>query len=123
MAEILIIEDDAEIRELLKTLLLRSGHTVREAQDGQEGIHSFRTTPADLIITDLIMPRKEGLETIIDLRQEFPDLLIIAISGGGRDAQENYLNTAKLCGASRIFHKPFENDALMAAVDELLGGS
>ena len=123
MAEILIIEDDAEVRELLKTLLSRSGHTVREARDGREGIHSFRTSHADLIITDLIMPHKEGLETIIDLRQEFPDLKIIAISGGSRDNRENYLNTAKLCGASRIFHKPFDNRELLTAVDELLDDS
>ena len=123
MAKILIIEDQAEVRELLNALLSRSGHCVREARDGREGIHSFRTFPADLIITDLIMPRKEGLETIIDLRQEFPDLKIIAISGGGRDSRENYLKTAELCGASRIFHKPFDNDELLAAVDELLGDS
>ena len=123
MAKILIIEDDKEVRGLLKALLSRSGHTVREAGDGREGIHNFRTSPSDLIITDLIMPHKEGLETIIDLRQEFPDLKIIAISGGSRDNRENYLKTAELCGASRIFHKPFANKDLLAAVNELLDDS
>ena len=123
MAEILIIEDQNEVRELLSTLLSRSGHRVREARDGQEGIHSFRTSRADLVITDLIMPRKEGLETIIDLRKEFPDLKIIAISGGGRAGRKDYLKTAELCGASRIFHKPFDIDELLAAVDELLAES
>jgi CheY-like chemotaxis protein len=122
MASILIIEDDVSVRALLKTLLARSGHSVREASDGQEGIHLFRTAPCDLVITDLIMPRKEGLETIIDLRQEFPDLKIIAISGGNRDNRENYLKTAELCGASRIFHKPFKNTELLSAIDELLTG-
>ena len=120
MAEILIIEDDDEVRELLGVLLSRLGHSVHEARDGREGIHRFRTAPADLVITDLIMPHKEGLETIIDLRNEFPDLKIIAISGGSRDSRENYLKTAELCGASRIFHKPFDNNELLAAVEELL---
>ncbi|MBU8872036.1 MAG: response regulator [Gemmatimonadales bacterium] len=123
MAKILVIEDDAEVRELLNALLSRAGHTVREARDGREGIHSFRTSPSDLIITDLIMPHKEGLETIIDLRQEFPDLKIIAISGGSLGNRDNYLKTAKLCGASRIFHKPFDNNELLAAVHDLLNGS
>lgn len=120
MAEILVIEDDNAVRELLRTVLTRAGHQVREAADGQAGIHSFRTAPADLVITDLIMPRKEGLETIIDLKQEFPDLNIIAISGGDRENREDYLKTAELCGAARIFHKPFEPRDLVAAVAELL---
>lgn len=120
MARILIIEDDAAIRDLLRVLLERKGHTVREAGDGQEGIHLYRTDPCDLVITDLIMPRKEGLETIVALRQEFPRLKIIAISGGSRDNREDYLKTAELCGASRIFHKPFNNEEILAAVDELL---
>ncbi len=122
MARILIIEDDREVRSLLATLLSRKGHEVRQAGDGQEGIHAFRTDPCDLVITDLIMPRKEGLETIIDLRGEFPDLLIIAISGGSRGNRQSYLRTAELCGAARIFSKPFDNQELLAAVDELLAG-
>lgn len=120
MARILIIEDDREVRHLLKVVLERAGYEVDEAADGQEGIHRFRTAPSDLVITDLIMPHKEGLETIIDMRKEFPDLKIIAISGGARGSSENYLRTAKLCGAERIFAKPFDNRELLAAVEELL---
>ncbi len=120
MAQILIIEDDCEVRSMLAALLSRQGHDVRQACDGQEGIHAFRTAPCDLVITDLIMPQKEGLETIIDLRSEFPELLIIAISGGSRGNHDNYLRTAKLCGAARIFSKPFDNQELLAAVNKLL---
>jgi len=117
---ILIIEDDAEVRELLSTLLSRAGYEISEACDGVEGIHAFRTDPSDLIITDLVMPGKEGLETIVDLRNEFPDLKIIAISGGGLDGQNNYLNAARLCGATMTFRKPFKNQEIIDAANKLL---
>jgi len=120
MNRILVIDDDQEVRNLICELLIRAGYEVDSAADGQEGIHQFRNRKADLIITDLFMPVKEGLETIIDLRREFPDLKIIAISGGNREGMGNYLKTAELCGASRIFHKPFENNELLAAIDDLL---
>jgi CheY-like chemotaxis protein len=120
MAQILIIEDDLEVRAMLRELLHRAGHTVTEAADGQEGIHCYRTNKADLIITDLFMPVKEGLETIVDLRREFPDLKIIAISGGNREGSGSYLKAAQLCGASRIFHKPFEIADLLTAITDLL---
>jgi DNA-binding response OmpR family regulator len=120
MAHILIIEDDPAVRSLLAEMLTRRGHTVQQAENGQDGIHAFRTRPSELVITDLIMPQKEGLETIIDLRSEFPDLKIIAISGGSRGSRDNYLRTAALCGAARIFRKPFDNEELLAAVEELL---
>ena len=81
MARILVIDDDNEVREMICTLLARQGHEVTQAADGQAGIHSYRNHPVDLIITDLFMPVKEGLETIVDLRREFPNLRIIAISG------------------------------------------
>ncbi len=119
-SRILVIEDDSEVRTLLSVLLEREGHHVEVACDGIEGIHSFRTNPSDLIITDLVMPGKEGLETIVDLKREFPHLKIIAISGGGIDGQNNYLNAARLCGASLTFRKPFTNSELITAVNNLL---
>ena len=119
-SRILIIEDDAEVRELLKTLLTRAGYDISVASDGIEGIHAFRTDPTDLIITDLVMPGKEGLETIVDLKREFPDLKIIAISGGGLDGQNNYLNAARLCGATMTFRKPFKNQEIVDGVNGLL---
>ncbi len=120
MARILIIEDDASVRKLLVTFLGRAGYVVEEATDGREGIHKNTNTPADLIITDLIMPGKEGLETIVELRSEFPELKIIAISGGIASSDENYLNAAELCGASKVFSKPFDNKKLLEAVEVLL---
>lgn len=119
-AKILVIEDDCKVRKLLQRLLSRAGYQVSEAGDGQEGIHSFRNNPTDLIITDLIMPGKEGLETIIDLRREFPKLRIIAISGGGIDGQDSYLNAAKLCGADMTFRKPFDTKKFLDAIGGLL---
>lgn len=120
MATILVIEDDSEVRDFLESLLVRAGHRVIEANDGLQGMHAYRNDPTDLIITDLFMPVKEGLETIIDLRKEYPDLKIIAISGGTREGKGDYLRTAQLCGARRIFHKPFDSEELLKAVDELL---
>lgn len=117
---ILVIEDEPKVRELLRRMLTRHDYEVDEAADGTEGIHSFRNHPADLIITDLIMPGKEGLETIIDLRREFPRLRIIAISGGGVDGQDSYLNAARLCGADMTFRKPFDTSEFMAGVRRLL---
>jgi len=119
-SRILIIEDDVEVRELLSALLSRAGYETSVASDGIEGIHAFRTDPTDLIITDLVMPGKEGLETIVDLKHEFPDLKIIAISGGGLDGQNNYLNAARLCGATMTFRKPFKNQEIIDAVNNLL---
>jgi len=120
MARILIIEDDPEVRQLLQSLLVRAGHAVIEAADGREGIHLYRTNKPDLVVTDLIMPGQEGLETIVELHREFPDQKIIAISGGSRDGKDNYLKAAQLCGADRIFRKPFDNSEFLAAVGELL---
>jgi DNA-binding response OmpR family regulator len=123
MALIIIIEDDRTIREVLRQILEHAGHEVMEASDGREGINLHRERQADLIITDIIMPRKEGLETITDLRADFPEVKIIAISGGGRLGPETYLELAKGFGANRILNKPFGHEELLEAVQGLLGES
>ena len=82
----------------------------------------FRKFPADLIITDIVMPEKEGLETIRELKKSHPDLKIIAISGGGRIDSREYLESARLFGASKIFQKPFRQKEMVSAVKELLSG-
>ncbi len=120
MAKILIIDDDVQIRKLLQNLLDRAGYEVAVAADGKEGLDAYRRAPADLIITDLIMPEKEGIEMILELRQESPVVKIIAISGGARIAPENYLRMAESLGASRTFSKPVDRKALLAAIEELL---
>lgn len=81
MESILIIDDEPQIRSMIRLILERSGYTVIEASDGIEGIRRFREKPADLIITDLIMPNKDGIGMIIELKKEFPDVKIVAMSG------------------------------------------
>lgn len=120
MARILVIEDDVEVRELLRQILEHVGYEVDEAGDGEEGIKRYREKQADLIITDIIMPKKEGIETITDLKVEFPDVKVIAISGGGRLGPEPYLEVAKGFGANTIIMKPFSTAEILDAVQELL---
>ena len=121
MARILIIDDDVQILDMLRQTLELKGYEVVDATNGKEGIRLYRENPADLIITDIVMPEKEGIETIIELKRNFPDVKIIAISGGGRITPEGYLSMAKRLGANRTFEKPVERDELLAAVRELIG--
>jgi len=120
LARILVIEDDQQLRTLLKRYFQRRGHEVMEAGDGDTGISIYREHVADVVITDLIMPVKEGIETILELKKEFPTSQIIAISGGGRVAPHSYLQLAKGIGATRVFSKPFELEQLHEAVKEIL---
>jgi DNA-binding response OmpR family regulator len=120
MARILVIEDDADLRDMLVQLLARRGHEAVGAGDGAEGERLFRSRPADLVLTDLLMPGKEGLETIADLRRDFKGVKIIAISGGGRIEPSSYLSAAERMGASRVFTKPIDVTKLLDAVDSLL---
>jgi DNA-binding response OmpR family regulator len=121
MKRILIIDDNDQVRSLLREMLELGHYTVIEAPNGDIGARLFRQQPADLVITDIFMPEKEGLETIRELRRDFPDVKIIAISGGGSRGDLGYLPTAKKLGAHRTFIKPFEMDELLSAVHELLG--
>jgi two-component system, chemotaxis family, chemotaxis protein CheY len=120
VACILIIDDDDQPRHMLQQVLTRAGYEVIDARDGNEGLQRFRATPADVIITDILMPEKEGLETIIDLRREFPRAKIIAMSGGGRAGNLNFLDVASRLGAQRTLEKPFDLQAMLRAVSELL---
>ena len=117
---ILVIDDDETIRELLRAILEREGYRVLEAPDGGEGLKQFTETPTDLVITDLIMPGKEGIETIRDLRRKFPDVKIIAVSGGGRIGPDSYLKMAKGVGALRTLSKPFDRTVLLETVEEVI---
>jgi CheY-like chemotaxis protein len=121
MARILVVDDDGEIREVIKQILLRSGYEVTPAANGQEALDLQKANPADLIITDLIMPEKEGLETIMEIRRDYPSVKIIAMSGGGKIGPDNYLKTAKVLGAHMVLSKPFELGELLKAVKNLLG--
>lgn len=122
MARILIIDDELSMRSLIRLILEQSGYEVADAQDGDEGIKLQKAQPADLIITDLLMPGKEGFETIIELKADFPDTKIIAISGGGQFIDKNnFLQIAHKLGADYTLSKPFEKQDLIKATEELLG--
>jgi CheY-like chemotaxis protein len=116
MARILLIEDNQAQREILRQVLERLGHAVIEATDGDDGLARFARGGADLVLTDLIMPGKEGLETIQEFRRTHPQVKIIAMSGGARVGANDYLNVAKRFGADCILAKPFSSAELAAAI-------
>ena len=120
MAEILVVDDDEGVRLMLRTLLEKSGHSVIEASNGNEAVQTLQNHSPALVILDIIMPDKEGLETIMELRQSRPDLPIIAISGDGRIGPQAYLDDALKLGAAKVFTKPFVLDDIRQAVAELL---
>ncbi len=120
MAKILVVDDEKQIRLMLRQMLEREGYRVIEASDGKVALRVNREEPSDLVITDLIMPEMEGIKTIMELKKEFPEVKVIAMSGGGKTAPEQYLQFAKKLGADRTFTKPFERDALLKAVFEVL---
>lgn len=120
MPDILIIDDEAPIREIMRRTLEGSGYAVREAADGEAGLEAVRQRAPDLVISDLIMPEREGLETIQVLREEFPGVKILAVSGGGGVAHEGYLMDAELFGADASLAKPFSLTDLCETVARLL---
>ena len=120
MARILIIDDDEQSLALFEEILLREGHEVVTAHNGIEAEHHFRDGGADVVVTDILMPERDGIETIIDLRRQNPQVKIIAVSGGGRLGPTGYLETAAILGASRTFTKPVDRHDLVAAVGELI---
>lgn len=121
MAHILVIDDDEMLREVIAKTLELAGHSVARAEDGLQGLDVFRAQPAELVITDLIMPRQEGVETIMKLRKEFPGLRIIAMSGGVSHSKL-YLEMAGKLGAHKLLPKPFTPTELIRVVSETLAG-
>lgn len=115
MASILVIDDELEIRTLLRAILERDGHTVTEATNGREGVALYRQQPADLVITDIHMPELNGLDLILELTCEFLNVKVIAISGVLGEATSS-LNVAKLLGARQVLQKPFRLEMFRAAV-------
>lgn len=120
MALVLIVDDDPTVLRMLTQVMQRDGHTVMQAEDGEVAMRLFRRQPADIIITDLLMPNKEGLELIAEAREIAPAVGIIAYSGGGKIQPENYLEFATGMGADRVFTKPVPITDLSVAVKELL---
>ena len=122
MSKILLVDDEDMTREMIRHALELRGYEVIEASNGDEALRLNRSSPCPLVITDILMPDKEGLETIMELRREFPDSKIIAISGGGGVGRIDYLEAAQKFGAQATFQKPFELAKLFAAVESLLQG-
>lgn len=120
MAHILIIDDDPPTRRMLRQALEREGYGVIEACDGHEGLQYYRAAPTDLIITDILMPNKEGLETIMELRQDFPRARIIAISGGTKLGRLNFLAMAQKLGAQYTLQKPFSVQEMLEIIQKAL---
>jgi CheY-like chemotaxis protein len=119
-ASILIIDDEPQFRKLFVEKVAKLPYTVIEGQDGDEGLRLFQEHQPDLVITDLVMPKKEGIETIIELKKTTPDVKIIAISGGGRNTPGSYLDMAKHMGAEHVFAKPVDWKKMLAAIQEMV---
>lgn len=120
MKTILIIDDEATIVAMLKKLFERAGFTVLAANDGEKGIDIVAQNDVDLVITDIVMPEKEGISVIIELKQLRPNCKIIAMSGGGFIDPHDYLESAQEIGAHAVFRKPFETRELLEKVRQLL---
>ena len=120
-AKILVIDDDDGFRRFVTTTLAEDGYEVRGATDGNDGLQQLTAGfDAAVVVTDIIMPHKEGIETIIEIRRERPAQKILAISGGGPGAGTTYLSMAKQLGADAVLTKPFLPNDLLATVGELL---
>jgi CheY-like chemotaxis protein len=118
MASVLVVEDDLALRKLMRSVLEKSGYQVTEAGDGEEGVEQCHRSRPDVVITDILMPRKDGLELIRELKREYPDVKIIAITGGvGR---LDFLAVAEVLGVRRTLHKTFFMKDLIQAVQEVL---
>ena len=116
ISRILVIDDDPVARITIQTILEEEGYSVTCAEDGRRGLAAFRESRPDLVVTDIVMPGKEGIETILELRSIWPEGPIIAISAGGRIAKGDLLELAKGGGADAVLAKPFEPEALLALV-------
>jgi CheY-like chemotaxis protein len=120
MIQVLIIDDEEAVRDTVRQILERAGYEVTEAADGRKGIVQLRQQPVDLVITDILMPGQEGIETIRILRKEFPQVKILAISGGGKNGTLDVLPAAQAFGAHCTVAKPFERKELLEAVSALV---
>ena len=118
--KILVIDDDHMVRYALSRILQRSGYDVVTASDGKRGMMLVRQELPDVVITDIIMPEQEGIETISLLRHQYPQMKIIAISGGGRIRNIDFLEMARSLGADDVISKPFEAEELLGRLRRVM---
>ena len=120
MASVLIIDDDNEMRATLRKILEGAGHTVLDAQDGKQALRMYAGNPTDLVITDIYMPKMDGIEFVMRVCEAFPEARIIALSGGGYLGKENALAAASSLGAVGVLEKPFSIDECLELVEKVL---
>lgn len=123
MAKILLIDDDDQFRKMLHQTLTKAGYEVAQAANGTEGVKLFRQNPTDLVITDIVMPDKEGIETIMEIKQMAPGVKIMAVSGGGRIGSDSYLDLAKKLGAEKTFSKPVDRKEMLETIRSTLSAT
>lgn len=119
MASILIIDDDNFIRNLVGTVLKKSGYTVFSAENGEKGVELAQKENPDLVLTDMLMPDKEGIQTICEVKEINPNIKIIAMSGGSKTKNLTFLDMAKKVGADEILSKPFKPNDLLSIIKKL----
>ena len=123
MPSILVVDDEGQIRQLIRETLEQADYHVTEACDGKEALRQYRLAPVDLVIMDILMPEQDGLETIATLRREFQNVKVIAITGGSdMIGILNFLDVAKMLGAHSALQKPFEMKTLLETVQAELQG-
>lgn len=120
---VLVIDDDDQVRGMLCEMLKNAGYEAMDADNGRTGLNQLRQAPCDILITDIFMPEKEGIETIIEARREFPHLKILAVSGGSPLMPTDFLATAKIVGAHMTLQKPILQRELLDALDRMCGSS
>ena len=121
MAHVLVVDDDMSIRAFVLEILEEEGHSVEEAVDGKQGLQRYREEPADLVITDILMPEVDGVEFIMQLQEIYPGVKIIAMSGGGRGLDASFnLRIAKDFSAVQQLEKPFTRETLLEAVRQVV---
>ena len=120
MTRILLIDDDALARDMLRQMLERAGYDVVEAASGRDGLQQYQATAIDLIITDILMPDQDGLEIILELRRLAPEAKIIAITGGGQSGLLDLLPVAAKLGAQWTLRKPLQRLELLEAIRQLV---
>lgn len=123
MSHILIVDDEPQIRNILRVMLEQEGYSVDEAEEGEMALKMHEENPCDLMILDIVMPGMEGLETLMRFRKNYPDVKVIMMSGGGKSLTMSFLPAANKLGAVKTFQKPFEIKEMIAAVHDLIGPS
>ena len=122
MVRILLIDDDPQVLGMLAEMLRPTGYEIVTAMNGREGVQLYRQSPFDLVITDILMPEKDGLEVVLELRQDFPNVKLVTLSGG--DSRGHYsLESSRAFGAARSLRKPFTAAQLLETVREVLESS